>query len=254
MKISIITVCYNAEKEIERTIRSVLSQTYQDLEYIVVDGASKDKTVEVAQKVVEEYPHRDVTIISEPDKGIYDAMNKGIKAAKGEWVNMMNAGDFFVDKDVLLKVFEKPLPENIAFVYSDFYKSTSFGRYFRVQKNCSEHERNLVHQSTIYKKNLHEQYGYYAVTPKVIISDYLFFLQVPLSVMKKTDVVIAVYEGSGVSEQGSWCIKQILCADVAFRHRNFWEIYIDYIKWKIKHVLPKRLREYLRLKTSEVHL
>jgi glycosyltransferase involved in cell wall biosynthesis len=254
MKISIVTVCFNAEKEIERTIRSVLSQTYQDLEYIIVDGASKDRTVEIAQNVINEYPNKAVTIISEPDHGIYDAMNKGIKRAKGEWVNMMNAGDVFANKDVLSKIFEKSLPDNIAFIYSDFYKSTSFGRYFRVKKNCSESERNLVHQSTIYKKSLHDQYGYYVVTPKIIVSDYLFFLQIPLSVVQKTDVVIAIYEGSGVSEQGDWCEKQILCANVVYRYQNFWKIYLEYAKWKAKHLIPKKIREYLRLKTSEIHL
>lgn len=248
MKISVITICYNAEKEIGRTITSVLSQTYQDLEYIIVDGASKDNTVAIAKRTAERFPGRNVTIVSEPDKGIYDAMNKGIKMASGEWVNMMNAGDGFVDENVLSKVFEKEIPEKISFIYSDFYKATSFGRYFRVRKNCSETERSLVHQSTIYKKSLHLQYGFYAVTPKIIVSDYLFFLQVPIDVIMKTDVVIATYEGSGVSEQGDWCEKQGLCASVVFRHKSFWTIYTDYIKWKIKHMIPKKIREYLRLR------
>ena len=84
MKISVITICYNAVNDIERTIRSVLDQTFDDIEYIVVDGASKDGTPDRVRALFAEYPQRNVKLISEPDKGIYDAMNKGIKAASGE--------------------------------------------------------------------------------------------------------------------------------------------------------------------------
>lgn len=252
MKITIITVCYNAEKEIERTIRSVLNQSYCDMEYIIVDGGSKDDTIKKVKHIVKEYPARSVVIISEPDNGIYDAMNKGIKHASGEWINMMNAGDTFADNNVLYNIFKKEIPENIKFIYSDFYKLTSFGKYFRVHKECNEHTRSLVHQSTIYKKELHEIYGYYVVTSKIIVSDLLFFLQIPLEHILKTDTVIAKYEGNGVSETGSWCTEQGLCANVVYRHISFWSIYLKFLKWKLKHLVPLRIREYLRLKSSGV--
>ena len=138
MKISIITISYNVEKEIERTMRSVLNQTFQDLEYIVVDGKSSDKTVNIAKNIAREYTNRAIRIISEPDKGIYDAMNKGIKMATGEWVNMMNAGDVFANDNVLENIFNENISEDIAFLYSDLYKKTSFGRYFKVNMYCTE--------------------------------------------------------------------------------------------------------------------
>ena len=84
--ISIITVCFNSEKEIGRTIRSVLGQTYEEFEYIIVDGNSSDNTIEVAKKIIAEYSHKNVRVISEPDRGIYDAMNKAIKLAHGDWL------------------------------------------------------------------------------------------------------------------------------------------------------------------------
>lgn len=252
MKISVITICYNAVNDIERTIRSVLDQTFDDIEYIVVDGASKDGTPDKVRTLFAEHPHRNVRLISEPDKGIYDAMNKGIKASSGEWLCMMNAGDVFANYSVLTEVFANNIPENITFLYSDFYKATSFGKYFRVHTCCEEHNKVLVHQSTIYKRTLHDEHGYYAVTPKLIVSDYLFFLRIPLDQTMKVDTVIAKYEGGGLSEQGGWAHQQALCANVAFRHISFWSVYWQYVKWRIKISLPKRIRERIRLKLSGV--
>jgi len=99
--ISIITVCYNAEKHIEKTIQSVLAQTYPHIEFIIVDGASKDGTM----AVVERYRDRIATVISEKDKGLYDAMNKGLKAATGDYVYFLNADDLLHDNQVLEKTF-----------------------------------------------------------------------------------------------------------------------------------------------------
>ena len=98
---TIITVCYQAEETIEQTIDSVLAQTFSDIEYVIVDGASTDKTLEIIEK------YRDdprVTLISEKDQGIYDAMNKGAKIARGAYVEFLNSGDTFTDPDVLTNV------------------------------------------------------------------------------------------------------------------------------------------------------
>jgi glycosyltransferase involved in cell wall biosynthesis len=99
--LSIITVCYNAEKFIESTIQSVLSQTYPHIEYIIVDGASKDNTM----GVVEKYRSRIATVVSEKDKGLYDAMNKGMQLATGDYLLFLNADDVLSDKDVIHQMF-----------------------------------------------------------------------------------------------------------------------------------------------------
>lgn len=103
MKISVVTVCFNAADLIEKTIKSVVNQTHPDVEYIVIDGNSTDGTVEIIQK----YDDRIDFWISEKDKGIYDAMNKGIAAATGDYIIFMNAGDKFSDENVLAKVAPK---------------------------------------------------------------------------------------------------------------------------------------------------
>ncbi|MDR4931329.1 glycosyltransferase family 2 protein [Segatella bryantii] len=105
-KITVVTVCYNAENDIESTMRSTLEQDYVDLEYIIIDGKSKDKTLEIINKVKYENHARNVKVVSEPDQGIYDAMNKGINLATGEFLVFMNAGDFFYDKTTLTKVIK----------------------------------------------------------------------------------------------------------------------------------------------------
>ena len=101
MKVSIITSCYNRKDTIRDTIESVLTQDYPNIEYIIIDGNSTDNTLQI----VEKYKDKITKIISEPDKGIYDAMNKGLRITTGDWVNFMNAGDSFYSNDVLGKVF-----------------------------------------------------------------------------------------------------------------------------------------------------
>jgi len=99
-KITIITACYNSEKTIEQTIQSVLNQTYDNIEYIVIDGASTDGTMEI----VEKYRDRIDIIVSEEDDGVYDAFNKGIKVATGDFINFMNADDYFSTSEIIEEI------------------------------------------------------------------------------------------------------------------------------------------------------
>lgn len=100
--ISIITITYNAAEELPPTMKSVRSQTFKDFEHIIIDGASKDATLDVARQLATDQ----LVIVSEPDKGLYDAMNKGLRRAKGKYVVFLNAGDSFHSDDVLAKYAE----------------------------------------------------------------------------------------------------------------------------------------------------
>lgn len=111
MIVTIITVCRNHAQELERTIRSVESQTWQEKEYLVIDGASTDDT----PHVIKAHEASITRWVSEPDQGIYDAMNKGVRMAQGEWVIFMNAGDIFASDDTLQRVFGSPQDADVIY-------------------------------------------------------------------------------------------------------------------------------------------
>ena len=116
MKLSIITITYNAEQFLERTIQSILAQTDQNFEYIIIDGKSKDGTLRIAEK----YKSRVNKLISEPDKGLYDAMNKGLKNALGDFVWFMNAGDEINDSQAVEKIY-KAISDKTDVLYGDTF-------------------------------------------------------------------------------------------------------------------------------------
>ena len=116
VKVSIITVVFNAVDKIEATVLSVFGQKYRNVEYIVVDGGSTDGTLDIINR----YRDKIDIFISEKDDGIYDALNKGISKATGDWIGIMNAGDVFASEDVLLKVFAKGKDlETVDVIYGD---------------------------------------------------------------------------------------------------------------------------------------
>ncbi|MDP2159162.1 MAG: glycosyltransferase family 2 protein [Flavobacterium sp.] len=163
MKISIITIAYNNEKDIEKTLQSVCNQIYQDVEYIIVDGNSKDGTL----AIVEKYKHKIATIISEPDNGIYDAINKGVRAATGDIVGMIHAGDQLYDTTVLAKIAAHFTAHPIDISYGHSEVITSSSKVLRVNKS-PEYKKRLLkfgwmpsHQSIYMKRELFEKYGYY---------------------------------------------------------------------------------------------
>lgn len=116
-KVSIITVCYNSAKTIEDTIQSVINQTYDNIEYIIVDGLSTDNTLEIVNK----YKDRIATIVSEKDAGLYDAINKGIGLATGEIIANLNSDDFYIDNNVITDVVTKMEETKSDTLYADLY-------------------------------------------------------------------------------------------------------------------------------------
>jgi glycosyltransferase involved in cell wall biosynthesis len=163
MKVSIITVSYNSQDTIEDTINSVLAQSYKDIEYIIVNGKSTDNTLDIVNK----YRDKISNIISEPDKGIYDAMNKGIRLATGDIVGILNSDDLYVDSKVISKIV-KNIEKNKAdccwgnLVYVD---KSDTNKIIRNWKSC-EYKESLFkvgwappHPTFFVKKWIYEKYG-----------------------------------------------------------------------------------------------
>ena len=120
MKISIITASYNRGKTIRHTVESVLRQTYPDFEYIVVDGGSTDNSIDIVKEYQVAFKGR-LKWISERDKGIYDAMNKGIRIATGDVVGILNSDDFYTDENVLQTVADNFVNHSVDAVYGDIH-------------------------------------------------------------------------------------------------------------------------------------
>ena len=164
-KFSIITVTYNAEAVLEDTIQSVISQTYHHVEYILVDGASKDGTL----SIIDRYRDRITRIVSEPDKGLYDAMNKGLRLATGDYVCFLNAGDSFHEDDTLQQMVHtlRELTELPDVLYGETALVDAEGHFVRMRRlQAPEHltwhsfrQGMLVcHQAFFAKRTLAEPY------------------------------------------------------------------------------------------------
>jgi glycosyltransferase len=203
MKISIITICYNSETDIRLTIESVINQTYQNIEYIIVDGASRDKTLEI----INVYHDKIAKIISEPDKGLYDAINKGIKNATGDIVGLIHAGDRLYDDDVIFKI-AKHFEENdidISYGYSKAINKEE--KCVRITK-VSEFKKSLIrrgwmpsHQSIYVKRDLFAFYGYYDLNFHPF-SDYEWIIRyfyISNLKIKKIDAYILKFSTGGIS-------------------------------------------------------
>jgi len=163
MKISIITVCYNSAKTIRDTFESVLNQTYSDIDYVVVDGNSSDETVSII-KEYEQKLNGKMRWISEPDKGLYDAMNKGIKMAIGDIIGILNSDDYYASDDVLKQVVDTISSKNVDSCYGNlvYIKKNKPYRYWR-----SGPKKSFIsgwmppHPAFFVKKVIYEKYNMY---------------------------------------------------------------------------------------------
>ncbi len=176
--LSLITVTYNSEKTLSATIQSVLSQTYIDIEYIIVDGASKDNTVSIIKEYEPQFKGR-MKWISEPDKGLYDAMNKGIRMATGDVVGIINSDDFYHRTDILQIVADAFSDESVQAIYGDvrFVNDDNLDKTVRYysSKNFSPQRFRFgfmpAHPTFFTYKKYFDEFGYYKMGYK-IAADY----------------------------------------------------------------------------------
>ena len=174
MKISLITACYNSGRTLRNTLESVLRQTYRDIEYIVIDGASQDDTLSIVREYEPRFDGR-MRWVSEPDKGIYDAMNKGLALATGDVIGILNSDDFFTSDDVLERVSAAMEDKDVDAVYGDVHYVNDSNLSESVRYYSSKHFRRWqmrlgfipAHPSFYCRRSVYEEHGTFNATYRV---------------------------------------------------------------------------------------
>lgn len=202
MKFSIITVCKNSEKTIKNAILSVINQTYKNFEYIVIDGVSTDNTL----NIIEKYRDKISQVICEPDEGLYDAMNKGIKHATGDYLFFLNSDDQFLHNDILKLVADCHCDDKPDLIYGDIAVLNKKTGKLSIQKHNKFNKIYLLKNTPcqpgcFYKKEAFEKYGYFDTNYK-IVSDHEWFLRTFLKhniSSKYLDFPINIFNIGGIS-------------------------------------------------------
>lgn len=201
-KLSIITINFNNKDGLLKTIDSIIGQSFRDYEWIVIDGGSTDG----GRELIEQYAEHITYWVSEPDKGVYNAMNKGIKVAKGEYVNFMNSGDCFASPTILDEVFAAEHTADVLYGYM------MRGRLDGEVNNSSMMKPNLSwidfyrdglpHQATFIKRSLFDKFGLYDESLKAV-SDWKFFVDAFVYNKATSEFIrkkIAIYAEGGISD------------------------------------------------------
>lgn len=196
--ISIITVTYNCHTILEKTILSLLNQSYTNYEYIIIDGDSHDET----KNVIKKYKDKLSYYISEPDKGIYDAMNKGIKFSKGKYIYFLNAGDYLY-KNILFKIANELEKSKVDFLYGNIIFGNLNIKYDGRFSKMKISYKNICQQSIFYQRNIFNKLGEFDLSYHVL-ADWRLNIKVfaDAEIKKKyLNEIIAYYEIGGFSSQ-----------------------------------------------------
>ena len=248
MKLSIITINRNNAEGLEKTIRSVASQTFKEFEYIVIDGASTDSSVEVIKKYEQQFTH--LRWISETDKGIYNAMNKGIRMASGDYIQILNSGDILANYEVVEKMLKslstntcsEIMYGNMIKIFPSGKKVTDKGFGGRIPTMNDFIKGTLNHDPAYIKRSLFEKYGYYR-EDLPITADWRWYVEaIPLGGVIPTyvDIDVTIFDMTGVSEtqiekretERKNELKKILPAGVYSDYENYGFAIEQYLRLK----------------------
>ena len=254
IKVSIVTVCYNSEKTIERTIKSVLNQTYKNIEYIIIDGASTDKTLEIVDRYIDLFNGR-LKVISEKDDGIYYAMNKGIKIATGKLIGIINSDDWYENnavKDIITAY--KDCHDN---PFSVYYGKTSYisnGKVIKIEQ--SSHER-LEYEMISHPSSFVTAAAYHELevfnTDYPCVADYDLMLRYYRSgkvSFIQVDSHIANFTIGGMSSTGKAYID-LLKLKMNYGKINRLKGEVEIIKAKLAILMEKQGMKPIRLRKSK---
>lgn len=196
--LSIVTPTHNAEKSLKRCLNSILAQTFQAWELLIIDSLSRDNTLTIARNAAEKDAR--IKIISEADSGVYDAMNKGIRIAQGQWIYFLGADDTLFDESIIERMLGQN-SSNYDFLYGNVLKipeETVYDGEFDIAKLLS---KNICHQAIFYRKSVFERAGYFD-TRFPVLADWAMNIKCMLSAdirVKFVDTIIARFQTGGLS-------------------------------------------------------
>ena len=237
MKISVITTTFNSEKTIAETIESLLNQDYTDFEHIIVDGISNDKTLEIVSSYQDRYSDR-LKIISEKDKGLYDAMNKGIKNATGDIIGILNSDDILAKSNALSLIVEKFKSTECDAVYSDLMFMDEKTMSVPVRRWTSKVGSYKLgwhppHPTLYIKKSVYDKIGTFNLDYR-IAADYDFMLRLMKSGAKLAYIpeTLIYMRAGGVSTDGlSGYLKNLKEAHLVLKNNNIkFPLFVDLIR------------------------
>lgn len=259
-KFSVITITFNSEKTIERTLKSVLAQTFTDYEYIIVDGASRDSTMDIVRKYEPLFEGR-MKWKSEPDEGIYDAMNKGVTRSLGDIIGIVNSDDW-LEEDALANVAKvaerenEPLgviyTGNLVFHYADGTRLKRTTSEKRLIRSAKVYDIGIFHPATFVPKKIYTELGLFDLQFKLNADvDFIlrcYYAGVHFSIIDK---VLSNMSDGGATNSGMTSKEISDRKKVVEKHANskldFYRVWIPYlIKIYGKKLLPKSLSRYIR--------
>lgn len=261
MILSIITINYNNAIGLEKTMQSVLSQTYTEFEYIVIDGGSDDGSVNVIKRLEGGFGNR-LHWVSEPDKGIYNAMNKGIRLSGGDYLEFLNSGDCLVDEKVVGRMVDELKKRRCpSIIYGNMLKSMSDGRILRDRCFAGEditlqgmYHGCLNHSPAYIKRSLFDKYGLYDESLR-ICSDWKWYLQSIVLGEERpvyVDLDVTLFDMTGISETNKDLLESertSLLQDMIPRgilaDYEKWYSSVDMIKRLIKHPLVFKIVRFM---------
>tara|TARA_B110000483_G_C18194720_1_gene542522 strand:- start:837 stop:1610 length:774 start_codon:yes stop_codon:yes gene_type:complete len=249
--VSIITIVLNRKEDLEKTLESITNQSFKDKELIIIDGGSTDGSLEVLDK----YSENINILVSEKDKGIYDAMNKGVKLARGEWLSFMNAGDTYFNDKSLNDVFKKHYTDDYDLLigdtvisYKNFKKELKVKALNKIWKGA-----RFIHQSVLIKR-IFQLKNLYNIDNK-ISADFEFFYQTinAGSKIKILNQNVSIFQSGGISDtsrirSSASNMKVVLKNEWSFYKLIFYIFKIIYetIKIPLKFILPKKVISFIQ--------
>ena len=250
---SIITASYNSENTLERTIESVLNLDFNDktFEYIIIDGNSKDKTVAIIESFIPKFQQKNISFsyISEPDKGIYDAWNKGVQKAKGEWISFLGSDDDYFKNALKLYYNQIQMSDSINYISSIVNVTNKkgkiisfFGEKYNFKKIITDF--NIAQVGSFHKKELFDKVGLFDTTYS-IVGDLDFYIRCKDYIKPAYfDSVTANMENGGVSNQVYKALKEALQVKLKYGYTSkmyvYYKFYSSLLKCYVKIALNKK--------------